>query len=190
MPHDWCEQRHLCRAKINLFFTMKKHIASLLLLLVFVCSARAQQGSIVSDIELLNTNGKMATIPYFRSRNLLIFYVDPDRIGQNDIFIQELRSSEKMSNKELYGLTILNAKDAPNVPERLVYKIAQKRSELSGSQFFVDSQRNLSSAWQLGDCNDQSTILIVSESGELRFMSKGKITDEEKAEFYRVVEGL
>lgn len=189
MLRDLCVLRLTWRGKIN-FLIMKKYITSMLLLLGVVCSAYAQQGRLVSDVELLNTNGKVATIPYFGSRNLLIFYVDPDRIGQNDAFIQELRGNQKLSNKELFGMTILSAKDAPNVPERLLYKIATKRAEITGSQFFIDPDLRIVSSWRLGESNDLSTIIIVSKRGELLFMNKGKISEEDKARFYRVMDGL
>ncbi len=169
---------------------MKKYIVSIFLLFACLCSAQAQGGRIVSDLELLNVNNKAATLPYFGQRNLLIFYVDPDRIGQNDALIQELKENKKLNDKELAGMTILCTKDAPNIPERLLYKIAKKREETSGTPFFIDNNHILASAWRLGNCDNQSTIIIVSKKGELLFLNKGKINDTDKLRFYRVLDGL
>ena len=40
----------------------------------------------VSNVEVLDLNGNPAKLPYWGEKNLLIFYIDPDRPKQNNDF--------------------------------------------------------------------------------------------------------
>ena len=44
----------------------------------------------VSNVEVLNLEGKPARLPYWGEKNLMIFYVDPDRHKQNNDFTVEM----------------------------------------------------------------------------------------------------
>ncbi len=40
----------------------------------------------------------------------------------------------------------------------------------------------------MGDCNNQFVLMIVSKEGELVFLRKGVLSDEDKAAFYETIE--
>ena len=82
----------------------------------------------------------------------------------------------------------MNLKDAPMVPNGLARKMAAKRTEKNGATVLADEDRILSTQWQLGDCNNQFVLMIVSKDGELVFVRKGELTDADKEEFYKVVQ--
>ena len=44
----------------------------------------------VSNVEVLDLEGKPVTLPYWGEKNLMIFYVDPDHHKQNEDFTVEL----------------------------------------------------------------------------------------------------
>ncbi len=170
---------------------MKKNLLiSLLLTLCVIIPALAQEGRTVQNIDLVTINNRTTKIPNFGSKNLLIFYVDPDRVGQNDDFVREIKGDERLKDGVLFGVNIMNIKDAPMAPNAVAYKMAQKRAEASGTPFLIDSNGSLSSTWRLGDCDNLSTIMIVDTKGEIKFISKGKISEFNKVKFYKVVEGL
>lgn len=170
---------------------MKKNLLiSLLLTLCVIIPTLAQEGRTVHNIDLVTTNNRTTKIPNFGSKNLLIFYVDPDRVGQNDDFVREIKGDARLKGGVLFGVNIMNIKDAPMAPNAVAYKMAQKRAEDSGTPFLIDSNGSLSSTWRLGDCDNLSTIMIVDTKGEIKFISKGKISEFNKAKFYKVVEGL
>ncbi len=168
----------------------QKLLISLLLVLCAAPLATAQEGRTVENIELLNLNNRATRLPHFGTKNLIIFYVDPDRVGQNDDFVREIKGNATLKSGKFAGVNIMNIKDAPMAPNAVSYKMAQKRAEATGTPFLIDHNGTLSSNWRLGDCDNLSTILVVDTAGEIKFVSKGKITPFNKDKFYRIIEEL
>ena len=48
--------------------------------------------------------------------------------------------------------------------------------------------RILSTAWALGDCNNQFVLMIVSKEGELVFLRKGVLSEADKQAFYATID--
>lgn len=142
----------------------------------------------VNNVTLSDLDGKPTKLPMFGVKNLMIFYVDPDHPKQNDDFTVELEENHRASGDNIIGFGIMNLKDAPMVPNGVARKLAAKRTEKNGATVLADDNRILSTAWQLGDCNNKFALMIVSKEGELVFLRKGELTDEDKAEFYKVIE--
>ena len=68
---------------------MKLKLWLLLLPLLGMSVAVSAQSSLprkVSDVTLLDLNGDPTQLPYWGEKNLLIFYIDPDRHKQNEDF--------------------------------------------------------------------------------------------------------
>lgn len=141
----------------------------------------------VTDVELLDLNGQPATLPYFGEKNLMIFYVDPDRHKQNHEFTVELEENHRAESPEIFGFGVINSKDSM-FPNGIIRNMARKRTEKNGALVLADQARTLSTAWELGDCNNQFVLLFVDKQGELVFMRKGVLTDEDKAAFYELLE--
>ncbi|WP_418983842.1 hypothetical protein [Alistipes sp.] len=141
----------------------------------------------VTDVELLDLNGQPATLPYFGEKNLMIFYVDPDRHKQNHEFTVELEENHRAESPEIFGFGVINSKDSM-FPNGIIRNMARKRTEKNGALVLADQGRVLSTAWELGDCNNQFVLLFVNKQGELVFMRKGVLTDEDKAAFYELLE--
>ena len=52
----------------------------------------------VQNVEVLDLDGKPAKLPHFGEKNLMIFYVDPDRHKQNEDFtIEQPRTAPRCS---------------------------------------------------------------------------------------------
>ncbi len=168
----------------------RKLIISILCLLCITLHASAQEGRVVQNIELTDLNNKAMRLPNFGSKNLIIFYVDPDRVGQNDDFVNEIKNNTTLTNGKFAGINIMNIKDAPNAPNAVTYKMAQKRAEATRTPFLIDPNGTLASAWRLGDCDNYSIIMVINTIGEIKFISKGKISESNKEKFYRVVDSL
>ena len=142
----------------------------------------------VSNVTLLDLDGNPATLPFWGEKNLMIFYIDPDRHKQNEDFTFELEENHRASGDNIYGFGIMNLKDAPMIPNGTARNMAKKRTAKNGAVVLADQERTLSTAWGLGDCNNQFVLLLVSKKGELVFMRKGVLSEADKAEFYKVVE--
>ena len=142
----------------------------------------------VSNIEILDLNGKPAKLPHFGEKNLMIFYVDPDRHKQNNDFTVELEENHRAQGDNIYGFGVMNLKDAPMVPNGMARNMAKKRTEKNGALVLADQERVLSTAWGLGDCNNQFVLLFVTKEGELVFLRKGELSEQDKQAFYDVID--
>jgi len=141
----------------------------------------------VSDVTLSDLDGNPKTLPYWGEKNLMIFYIDPDKHKQNEDFTFELEENHRATGPNIYGFGIVNLEDTI-WPKNMVCNKAKKRTAKNGATVLADKDRTLSAAWGLGDCNNQFVLLLVSKEGELVFMRKGLLSEADKAEFYKVVE--
>ena len=166
-----------------------KVIAILAAAALTVSTASAQeQPHKVQNVELLDLDGKPAKLPHFGEKNLMIFYVDPDRHKQNEEFTYELERNHRASGDNIYGFGIMNLKDAPMIPNGMARSMAKKRTEKNGATVLADENRTLSTAWGLGDCNNQFVLILVSKEGEIVFLRKGVLSEADKQVFYKTVE--
>lgn len=163
-----------------------------LFVLLFACSASSaaaqEMRRKVPNVEVLDLDGNPVSLPEWGKKNLLIFYVDPDRHKQNEEFTIEMEENHRAAGENLYGFGIMNLKDAPMIPNGMARNMAKKRTAKNGAVVLADEERTLSTAWGLGDCNNQFVLMIVSREGELVFLRKGVLSDEDKAAFYKAVE--
>lgn len=142
----------------------------------------------VKNVSLLDMDGKPAKLPYYGEKNLMIFYVDPDRHKQNADFTEELEKNHRASGDNIYGFGVMNLADAPMVPNGMARSMAKKRTEKNGATVLADQDHTLSEAWGLGDCNNQFVLMLVSKEGELVFLRKGVLSDADKKAFYEVID--
>ena len=112
----------------------------------------------VQNVEVLDLDGKPVKLPYFGEKNLMIFYVDPDRHKQNEDFTIELEQNHRAESDNIHGFGVMNLKDAPMVPNGMARNMAKKRTA------------------------------IVSKEGELVFLRKGELSDADKEAFYETIE--
>ena len=97
---------------------MKMKVIVMLAAFALTASAAAAQElpRKVQNVEVLDLDGKPAKLPHFGEKNLMIFYVDPDRHKQNEDFTIELEKNGRASGENIYGFGVMNLKDAPMVP--------------------------------------------------------------------------
>lgn len=142
----------------------------------------------VGDVELLALDGNAAMLPNFGKKNLLIFYIDPDKHKQNEDFTIEMEENHKAEGDNLYGFGIMNLADAPLVPNKVARALAKKRTEKNGATVLADQNHILRDAWGLGDCNNMFVLMVVSREGELVYCHKGELSRKEIEDFYKFIE--
>lgn len=168
---------------------MKVKIAMMLAAFTLAVSAGAQElPRKVTNVTVKNLDGNAAKLPYFGQKNLMIFYVDPDRHKQNEDFTVELEQNHRAESPNIYGFGVMNLKDAPMVPNGMARSMAKKRTEKNGALVLADEERTLSTTWKLGDCNNQFVLLFVNKEGELVFMRKGELSQADIDAFYKVLD--
>lgn len=166
-----------------------KFVVAMLAFALCAVSLRAQELPYqVSNVEMLDLDGNPAKLPYWGEKNLMIFYVDPDRHKQNSEFTEEMERNHRAEGDNLYGFGIMNLKDAPMIPNGMARSMAKKRTAKNGALVLADEDRVLSRTWKLGDCNNQFVLMLVSKEGELVFLRKGELSDEDIQAFYKALE--
>ena len=151
------------------------------------CEAAGPAKKKVSAVKIYDASNEPAEMPYFGKKHLLIFYVDPDHANQNKEFRENLEKNQ-IDSPNIYGFGIVNLKDAPMLPNSIVRAMIRKKVKQTGAAIYTDPDRILSKAWDLGDCNDQFVLLFVTKDGEVEFMSKGEMAQQQINEFYRVID--
>lgn len=161
----------------------------LFITLLLPCGAGAQSlPRKVKNVVLTGLDGKPAKLPHFGDKNLMIFYVDPDHPKQNEHFTDELEKNHRAAGDNIFSFGIMNLKDAPLVPNGMARNIANKRTAINQATILTDENRILSTAWGLGDCNNQFVLLLISKEGELVYVHKGEISAREADRFYKIVD--
>ena len=167
-----------------------KRIGILLAVVAFATSAATAQElpRKVENVTLTDLQKNPVALPHFGEKNLMIFYVDPEVHKQNETFTYELEESHRADSPEIVGFGVINAKDAPWYPNGVIRSMARKRTEKNGALVLLDDNRRLMQAWNLGDCNDKFVLLFVNKAGELVFLRKGELTEQDKQDFYQVLD--
>lgn len=169
---------------------MKLQMIAMVAMMASSPAASAQEGlpRKVDEVMLIDLDGKAAGLPYFGEKNLMIFYVDPDRAGQNEDFTMDLEREHRADSDNIYGFGVMNLKDAPMIPNGMARNMAKRRTLKNGATVLADEDRTLSRAWNLGDCNNKFVLLFVSKEGELVFLRKGELSEADKSAFYEVLD--
>lgn len=182
---------------------MKKKILSLVvvaILVIGVTSAMAQKQASnnktkdtmlslphkVENVELIGLDGKVTTLPYYGEKHILVFYVDPDKHRQNEDFIMEMEEKKFAAGDNIEGFGIINLKDTM-FPNAIVRMLARKRTEKNKATIITDEDNIIAKKWGLGDCNNMFVLMLVSREGELVFCCKGEFSEQDKADFIRIV---
>ena len=141
----------------------------------------------VENLTLQDAKAKPVTLPMWGEKNLLIFYVDPDRHRQNHDFVADMEEQQFAAGDNIYGFGVINLKDTW-LPNSVIVSLAAKRTEKNGATIIADTNRKMAEEWGLGDCNNKFIIMIVSKEGELVFCRKGEFSEQDKKEFIEIVQ--
>lgn len=160
------------------------------LVAIFALSTTADAQSLprrIRNMEVQDLDGNKARLPWWGEKNLLIFYVDPEVPKQNHEFVSWIEENKRLAGPNIEGFGIVNLKDAA-YPNSLVRKIADARTAKNGATIVCDPDHWVSSAWRLGDCNNMFCILLVTKEGELVYVSKGEMSEEEQQRFLEIAD--
>jgi hypothetical protein len=145
----------------------------------------------VRNVEVQDLDAKKARLPWWGEKNLMIFYVDPDVPKQNDEFISHIEKTGRLAGPNIEGFGIINLKDSwYPVPNSVIRQIAESRTAKNGATILCDPDHYISSAWRLGDCNNMFVIMLVNKAGELVFVHKGEMNEEDQKRFIEAADPL
>ena len=158
----------------------------------------ASVGQKVSNPELRDANDKPAKIPDIGSKVVAVFYSDPDVSDMNDAFADKLKAAnlDKLTevlighrddgDVEYRGVGVANLKETW-LPDEVIRSVVRKKIEKYGATILTDPDRLLATAWGLGDCNEQSVVVILDKTATVQYVKKGKMNATEIESGYQLV---
>lgn len=141
----------------------------------------------IQNVKALNLQDELVSIPNFGKKNLIIFYMDPDRFLQNDAFTKEFEAQDRGKGENLFSFGIVNKFDS-SIPMKWIRSNAIKRTANNGGTALIDKDGDVQKKWGLGDCNNMFVLLVVSKEGELVYCKKGELSRKDIDDFYKFIE--
>ncbi len=171
---------------------MKIIVCAVALAMTAVLFAQQKQGPTlpakVSNVTLTDLDKNPMQLADYGKKHMMIFYVDPDHHKQNAAFQAEVEAKQaELYSPNIQAYAILNLKDAPLLPNKIVRDMTDKRTKGKPSINLADDNRILSTAWKLGSCNNKFCVLFVTREGELVYFRAGEFTEQDTKDFYDTV---
>lgn len=141
----------------------------------------------VENVELKDLRNNPMKLPFFGEKNIIFFYIDPDKHKQNEEFTYEMERRHTATGPNIEGFGVLNLKDTM-LPNGIIRAMARGRTEKNNAIVLADDNRTLARAWGLGDCNNCFALIVVSKQGELIYCKKGELSKQEQEEFFEFIE--
>ena len=167
---------------------MKKIVTSLLISSITLFALNV--GEVPKEVTLSGENGGLVDGSAWNSSMLkgkvsVLFYVDPDKKGDNDKFIDALH--QKQYDRTKYGsVAIINLKATwlPNFA--IEKKLKAKQKEFPHTVYAKDKTKYLVKEWELAD--DSANVLIFDKQGKLLYQHTGEMSKEDMQKAFALIE--
>jgi hypothetical protein len=130
-------------------------------------------GDTIQSPELRDATDAPTTIPDFGVKLLAIFYNDADEADMNDPLADAIKA-KKFDEANYRGIGVANLADS-KAPNFLIRKIIRGKIEKYKSTILTDPDHKLSTAWELGDCNNVSVFVLVGKDKQVKHIQRGPI---------------
>lgn len=167
-----------------------KHFYNLLIFSIFISYGifPISVGEIVSNVTIKDSSDNPAQISDLGKKVLTVFYTDPDVADQNDLLADMLKA-EKFSKEKYRGVGIGNLKDSWK-PDSLIRAAIRKKERKYDSKIMTDPDNLLKNAWNLGDCNEKSVVLVIDKQRRVQFFKKGALSEAERKTVLELIKKL
>lgn len=150
-------------------------VVAVLLGLLRPAHAELKVGDVLDNVTLQDANKQTAQIPNLGKKVLLLLYTDPDVADQNDPFGDQAKA-QNFDQTRFQSIGIANLEDAPAKPNWIIRIIIRSKIKKYAVEILTDPDRALVKAWNLGDCNNKSVVLIIGKDKKLKYLKKGAIS--------------
>jgi hypothetical protein len=140
-----------------------------------VARAEIQVGATIENVTIQDANKQPTQIPNLGKKVLLLLYTDPDVADQNDPFGDQAKAAN-LDQTHFQSIGIANLEDAPAKPNWIIRVIMRGKIKKYDVLILADPDRSLAKAWDLGDCNNKSVVLLVGKDKKLKYFKKGAIS--------------
>lgn len=146
----------------------------------------AQTGESVHDVKILTLQGDTISLPYFKEKNLLLFYADPSKPNEN----QDIRNyfqSHPVNSSHIASYGIINMAAAPAIPNNIIIKRAQKAVAGSQRKVYIDPKSYLPKEWHLNGAMRNGAIIAVNKEGVIDFCKIGQLDSADRSNMLSVL---
>ena len=167
-----------------------------MLLLACVCCtavATAQQTPrAVSDVVLLDLDGKPAHLPCFGEKHLMIFYIDPDATRSRTRGVHRGAGAQRTCVRATRSTDsgVMNLRDVPMVPNGMARSMAKKRTAQTAPRCWPTRSARSPRPGNLGDCNNMFVLLFGRRAtASWSTSTRGVLSEADIQEFIRCSNG-
>jgi len=140
--------------------------------------ADLQTGASLENATVRDAEDRDTTIPSFGEKVLLILYTDPDVADQNDPFADKVKAAG-LDLQFFQSVGIANMQDAPAKPNWIIRAIIRSKIKKYHVTILTDPKRLLVNAWNLGNCNDRSVVILIGKDKKVRYFHKGALSPQD-----------
>ena len=138
-------------------------------------------GQTLSNVQVTNAFKKQVEIPNLGSKVVAVFYNDYEGADMNDPCADVLKAA-KIPEASFYSCGIANLKDNPKwLADWVVRLVVKGKVEKYKTDIFLDYKHVVKNAWDLGDCNDGSVLVIIGKDRKIKYLKKVKTKEESGA---------
>ncbi|MES9969993.1 MAG: YtfJ family protein [Candidatus Thiodiazotropha sp.] len=137
----------------------------------------AEVGEILEPVKLADVDDVPTDIPDFGTKVLVIFYNDADRADLNDPLADAIKAAD-FDQALFRGIGIANLKDS-KAPNFIIRGVIRGKIEKYDSTILTDPDRRLPNAWDLGNCNNDSIVMLVGKDRKLERTQRGGVRGED-----------
>jgi len=145
-------------------------------------------GQKVSNVQVRDAENNPAKIPNLGNKVLSVFYNDADAADLNDPLADALKA-KKFNEAKYQGIGIANLKDS-KAPNFIIRKIVRGKIEKYNSTILTDPDLILAKAWNLGNCNNTSVVIIIGKDRKVKYVKKGAVRGAEIKKVVDIVDVL
>lgn len=142
--------------------------------------AAAYVGQVVSSVQLLDVYDNPKAIPYIGERVISIMYTDPDVKDVNDP-LSNAMDAKKYPKGKLSAMGIANCKDTWIPDAGIRMKAKQKQNQFPESVILLDTNKTLSVAWGLGNCDGSGVVIIIGKDKKIKYIKYVRSQSESSA---------
>jgi predicted transcriptional regulator len=149
----------------------------------------AEVGQEVKNVELRDgATDKPSGLPGFGQKVLTVFYNDADVADLNDPLADALKA-KNLDESKYAGIGVANLADS-KAPNFIIKSVVRGKIEKYKSVILTDSDRLLAKAWRLGDCNNDSVVLVIGKDKKVRHVQRGAVRGKDIESIVALVEKL
>jgi len=164
-------------------------VIALFICLPFASVSALTVGDKVDNATVRDANDKPCDIPFLGEKVLILLYNDIDAADQNKPFTTLVKNTE-FNKKKLKSIGVANMKDTWKPNSFIRMGVRKKMREFPTTLILTDPDYLLKKAWDLGETDDKSIVMIIGKDKKIYYKFNGKLNTEEQQKAVKLIKKL